>query len=53
MEQNQQTELIGVLKILTHHYSTHSIVDAESTEHEYKCFVASVLFTSHLKRHKN
>ena len=49
MQQKPLSELTAMLKTLTDHYSPHSIVNAESTETEYKCFLASVLSTSDLK----
>ena len=50
MKQKQPSELTAMLKTHTDHYGLHSIVDAESTESEYKCFLASE--TSRAWRHK-
>ena len=48
MKQKELSELTGMLKILNDHYSPHTVVEAESTEAEYKCFMSSVLSTPNL-----
>ena len=49
MESQSEYELLQKLETVTDHYGPHHVIDANSTVHEYKCFLRSVLSTPNLK----